>query len=319
MKYEDENWIKIYTRDSAGWISLSWQARGVALELARKLPKATGELSLGRRGLEALAALLRAPWSEIEPWVRELIEDGRLEYDEAAQIIRDPQHADRQNAVASGKTRTADWRARDAARRAVTDGDAPNTPPPPEPSTVTRKKTPAERAKLAAVPSPPALHEKANGSVSGVTERDAGVTPRDQEKEKKEEKEERPPIGGLTRARTPEVTHTPTALAARCLEPDEPLTDRRRHDHEGQIGTHPPRDIGPEWASFVDHQIKISALFASEGAIDAAWRNWVRRENTFAGQRRTNAQIRGKADTRQPMRDPNPEWLQRAAAGKNDL
>lgn len=101
MNYDDEHWIKVYTRDTAGWLASSWQARGLALEIARKLPKKTGELSLGRRGLEALAGLLRAPWSEIEPYVRELIDDGRLEYDAEKQLIRDPGHVVRQSAVTS--------------------------------------------------------------------------------------------------------------------------------------------------------------------------------------------------------------------------
>jgi hypothetical protein len=101
LNYDDEHWIKVYTRDTAGWLAVSWQARGLALEIARKLPKKTGELSLGRRGLEALAGLLRAPWPEIEPFVNELIADGRLEYDPERQVIRDPGHIIRQSAVTS--------------------------------------------------------------------------------------------------------------------------------------------------------------------------------------------------------------------------
>lgn len=136
MKYDEENWIKLYTRDTAGWLSVSWQARGLSLEIARKLPKKTGELSLGRKGLEALGALLRAPWLEIEPYVRELIEDGRLVYDAERQTISDPQHADRQEAVTSGRVRTQEWRTRkaesanDASPRdaCVTGGDAAVTP-----------------------------------------------------------------------------------------------------------------------------------------------------------------------------------------------
>lgn len=125
MKYDDENWIKVYTRDTAGWLALSWQARGLMLEIARRLPKHSGELSLGRRGLEAIAALVRAPWAEIEPFISELIDDGRLEYDAEQKIIRDPQHADRQNAVASGAARTRKWR--ETRPDTVTTSDAPVT------------------------------------------------------------------------------------------------------------------------------------------------------------------------------------------------
>lgn len=115
MNYDEEHWIKVYTRDTAGWLASSWQARGLALEIARKLPKKTGELSLGRRGLEALAGLLRAPWSEIEPFVQELIADGRLQYDADRQIIRDPGHVARQTAVTSPAERKRRQRELEAA------------------------------------------------------------------------------------------------------------------------------------------------------------------------------------------------------------
>lgn len=118
MNYDDEHWIKVYTRDTAGWLAVSWQARGLALEIARKLPKKTGELSLGRRGLEALSGLLRAPWAEIEPFVQELIADGRLEYDAERQIVRDPGHVARQTAATSAAERKR--RQRDVAAVGVT-------------------------------------------------------------------------------------------------------------------------------------------------------------------------------------------------------
>lgn len=114
MRYDDENWIKIFTRDTPGWLAMSWQARGLALEIARKLPRTTGELSLGRRGLEALAPLLRAEWSTIEPFVRELVAEGRLVYDEERQTLTDPQHVERQASVSSGAVRTRNYRARQA-------------------------------------------------------------------------------------------------------------------------------------------------------------------------------------------------------------
>lgn len=122
MKYEDENWVKIYTRDTGSWLSVSWQARGLALELARKLPKATGELSLGRRGLEAVAALLRAPWVEIAPFINELITDARFVYDDERKVLCDPQHVERQTAVSSAAIRKQ--RQRDVASLEVTRGHA---------------------------------------------------------------------------------------------------------------------------------------------------------------------------------------------------
>lgn len=295
MKYDDENWIKIYTRDTAGWVILSWQARGIALELSRKLPKNTGELSLGRRGIEALGPLLRAPWPEIKAAVEELIADGRLEYDAERQVIRDPQHAERQNAVSTSKARTQKWR--DAKRPAAL------VPPP-------SSAPPASTVTLRDVDRQPVTTCDAVTSPRDEVRRE--VTTRDQEKRREEKEYKGPPGGGLTRA---EPLIPPATGSLRPLVLDEPLTDQRRKDHSGQIGTNPPRDIAPEWADFVDHQIKNSTLFGSDAAIDAAWRKWVRRENGFAAERRKNSQSRGRPDTRQPMRDPNPEWLRRASNG----
>lgn len=97
--------VAIGTRDSAGWAALDWMAAGLSLLITRKLD-AAGEISLGRRGLEAVAALVgqRATWGDgspfdIEPLVTLLIDEGRLEYDKVRQVLRDPQHVARQEAA----------------------------------------------------------------------------------------------------------------------------------------------------------------------------------------------------------------------------
>lgn len=160
MRYDEEFWIKVYTRDTPGWLATTWQARGLSLEISRHMPKETGELSLGRRGLKSIAALIRADWEEIEPFIMELIEDGRLEYDEQAQVVRDPQHPARQAAITAGAERTRRWRAN---RHGVTPGDG----------------------------------ERHAASHGDVTERHE-LSPRDDQKrreeKREEEKEEIPPI-----------------------------------------------------------------------------------------------------------------------------
>lgn len=277
MNYDDENWIKVYTRDTAGWLSVSWQARGLSLELARKLPRHTGELSLGRKGLATIAALLRAPWSEIEPFIRELIDDGRLVYNEERQTISDPEHVARQTTATSAAERQR--RAREAAAAAAGNGASP--PDAPASRAVTRSHAASREGT--------ASHEK-------------------KRREEKEEKEETPPSGGIARA--PEATQ-----GSRCLRPDEPLTEQRRKDHIAQIGTLPMRDVEPEWRAFVDHRISITKLFQSSAAIDADWRGWVRRQNVIDAKARVAAQndnsggrTRGRGE-RQPLGDPNADWL----------
>lgn len=98
MKYSPLDIVAIGRRDTAGWRAVSWQARGLSLEITRHLD-AAGEVSLGRRGLEALGALLGAPWAEIRPYIEELLEDGRLEHDTDRRVLRDPQHTARQEAA----------------------------------------------------------------------------------------------------------------------------------------------------------------------------------------------------------------------------
>ncbi len=102
--HDEEDWVAIYTRDTAGWAALHPLARFVSLELARKLNR-HGELSLGRQGLPALSALLHAPWEMIGEHVDDLLEEGRLEYDADRRVLRDPQHAARQAAARGDSAR----------------------------------------------------------------------------------------------------------------------------------------------------------------------------------------------------------------------
>lgn len=121
MDYESEGWIKVYTRDTATWRATSLGARGLALELSRNMGRFSDEISLGAKGLRAVAALVSAPWDEVEPLIRELIDDGRLEYDEERQVLRDPEHLARQQSVTSPAQRKRDERNRS---RTVTRGHA---------------------------------------------------------------------------------------------------------------------------------------------------------------------------------------------------
>ena len=245
MKYDEENWFKVYTRDTAGWLAASWQARGLALEIGRKLPKSTGELSLGRRGLEALASLLRAPWSEIEPYVRELIADGRLEYDEKTQTIRDPQHVERQNTIASGALRTRNWRQRKSDPPA--EGDPPVT-----------------------------VRD------SRVTPRDASVTRGDAARlEEKKEKKEEKDIGADSAA--PVLAHTPAPVSEikHRRKPETPCPPSGAS--AGEIRDWCERwqipDGHGQFVRFLEHHRQNDARFRDWGA---SWRKWLENVPLFS-------------------------------------
>jgi hypothetical protein len=134
-----------------------------------------------------------------------------------------------------------------------------------------------------------------------------------------------PPPENTTTTRKQEGESAPAGNAvgvSRVLRPDEPLTEQRRADHASNL-VGPPRDTEAEWRNFVDDRIARTVLFASNGAVDADWRKWVRRQNIIDAKSRIQAQNdtggkrRGRADTRQPLRDPNPEWL--ATGTEDDL
>lgn len=159
--------------------------------------------------------------------------------------------------------------------------------------------------------------ENAKGTRSGtptehVTERPVQTPP--------ESQSQTPPDNTTTQTRGGEGA--PAGNASRVLRSDEPLTDQRRQDFEANTANLPARDITPEWQTFVDDRIAKSVLFASSAAVDADWRKWVRRENVIQAKERVKAQNdhkpRGRHDTRQPLRDPNPEWLQKTGT-ESDL
>jgi hypothetical protein len=80
------------------------------MEISRNMGRFTDEVSLGARGLQAVAALVSAPWTEVEPLLMELIRDGRLIYDEERQVLIDPVHAERQKSASSPAQRKRDSR-----------------------------------------------------------------------------------------------------------------------------------------------------------------------------------------------------------------
>jgi hypothetical protein len=75
MRWEDERYVRVYTRDTAELIGMSWQARALLWELMRKADRA-GFVSLGRAGLRGLAGLVRMPLEVVEEALPDLLVDG---------------------------------------------------------------------------------------------------------------------------------------------------------------------------------------------------------------------------------------------------
>jgi hypothetical protein len=112
MRWGDERYVRVYTRDTPEWCVLSWEARGVFMLLLRAVDRA-GILKLGRGGHNGLATLLRVPVEVIERVVPELCEDGCVEF--FGTMISVPNFIQAQEAPASDAVRKRAERERAAA------------------------------------------------------------------------------------------------------------------------------------------------------------------------------------------------------------
>lgn len=75
MRWDDERYVRVYTRDTPEWCLLSWQARALFLFLLRAADRA-GIVPVGRSGTKAVAALLRVPLEMVDEALPELLNDG---------------------------------------------------------------------------------------------------------------------------------------------------------------------------------------------------------------------------------------------------
>ncbi len=111
LNWEDERYVRWYTRDTPEWCSLSWQARGLFGLIMRAVDRA-GVLELGRVGRKGVAVAVRATWAEIEPYLSELTDDGCVVIDDATSRLILPNFMIAQEARQSDKLRAKESRER---------------------------------------------------------------------------------------------------------------------------------------------------------------------------------------------------------------
>lgn len=89
MRWEDERYVRFYTRDTPEWLALSWQARGLFGLILRAVDRA-GTLPVGKLGKKGVAVAVHAPWADVDGPLAELLEDGCIVWDEgrASFLIR---------------------------------------------------------------------------------------------------------------------------------------------------------------------------------------------------------------------------------------
>ncbi len=115
MRWEDERYVRLYTRDTADWMGLSWDAQALMMQLVRKVDRA-GALPLGRQGRRAVAIVLgqASIWDRLAPALEELMADGCVRISGDCLFI--PNFLAAQEAVQSDAQRKRDQREREQAR-----------------------------------------------------------------------------------------------------------------------------------------------------------------------------------------------------------
>lgn len=106
MRWEDERYVRVYTRDTVDWLALSFDAQALFLLLLRKVDRA-GLLDLGRAGKRGVAVAVGHPrdWSRLEPALEELLADGCVRLTEDGGRLLVPNFLTAQEAKASDRAR----------------------------------------------------------------------------------------------------------------------------------------------------------------------------------------------------------------------
>jgi len=125
MNWGDERYVRLYTRDTADWVTLGWEAQALFALLLRKVDRA-GILWLGKHGLRAVAVLLGMPGDVVDRAIKPLVDDGCIELRGQNLVIRN--FIEAQEAKASDVQRQREHREkkRALAMTAVTTCHAPS-------------------------------------------------------------------------------------------------------------------------------------------------------------------------------------------------
>jgi hypothetical protein len=77
MRWEDERYVRVFTRDTPAWDAMGWEAQALLVQVFRKMDR-TGLLALGGSGRRGLAANVRMPLDVVDRALDVLLEDGVL-------------------------------------------------------------------------------------------------------------------------------------------------------------------------------------------------------------------------------------------------
>jgi hypothetical protein len=112
MRWSDERYVRLYTRDTIEWTMLPWEARALFPLLLRKVDRA-GLLDLGKHGAKGLAVTVGLPIHVVEPGLAGLLEDGCVVQNGTVVLVKN--FIEAQETVASNAQRCKEYRARQRA------------------------------------------------------------------------------------------------------------------------------------------------------------------------------------------------------------
>lgn len=75
MDWENERYVRVYTRDTIDWVALGWEAQSLFLMLMRKVDR-SGVLEVGKHGARGIAGLVGMPAELVERALPVLTGDG---------------------------------------------------------------------------------------------------------------------------------------------------------------------------------------------------------------------------------------------------
>lgn len=134
MNWEEERYVRVFTRDTAEDMMLPWDAMALWWALLRKFDR-SGVLVLGKAGVEGLVAMTRIPLDVIERVLPLLLKDGRIVLVEGRIVAP--------NFIAAQETRQSDAaRQRDSRERRRAHAMRPSAGDPPVPVTSGHQSSP---------------------------------------------------------------------------------------------------------------------------------------------------------------------------------
>lgn len=141
MRWEDERYVRLYTRDTTNWVVAPWQARAILPQVLRKLDRA-GHLDLGDDGIDGLAALISFPLDIVQEGMKHWMKvrkDGHATLSMRGSVLVMDNFVTAQECRSTGAQRTREYRERqkvpehvsphsDFASPSVTPRHAPSRP-----------------------------------------------------------------------------------------------------------------------------------------------------------------------------------------------